>query len=227
MKRRAALSLKQQSVAEGLGAQFGIDVERVYFLNSEKPDEPWIPAESLMVIARQSGNFQTLDESFDQFIPQLNQIVHRATVLTKDGRQYTRSGVATVGESDELDEHSLAAGRAVSAVLTAAGFNPLRPGAVVELDLRLRADAQAGAGLPDDVMTRNSDLKRIHALAAEKGLAITVPGGGWDRTEYRRFLMENYKTNTAAGFDALQRASLINALEQLPDAVQDEFRDVA
>jgi hypothetical protein len=40
-------------------------------------------------------------------------------------------------------------------------------------------------------------------------------------------LMEKYEVNTAAGFDQLQRASLIQVLEQMPDVVVDEFAEVA
>ena len=69
-------TVKQETIAQGLAAQFGIDPERVYFPNTEKPDEPWLPAESLITIARQSGDFQTIDEGFDQFIAPLNQVVH-------------------------------------------------------------------------------------------------------------------------------------------------------
>ncbi len=216
-------SLQQQAVVDRLVQQFDIDAERVYFLNEEKPEEPWLPAESLLTIARQSGNFQTIDESFDQYIAALSQVVHRATVIDRDGRTYTRSGVATIGEREEVDAHALAAGRAVSAALTAAGFNPLRPGAVVALDLRL----SAGAPLAEEAQTRNTDLKRIHAIAERKGLIVPLPGGGWDRAGYRRLLAEKYGVNTSAGFDATQRASFINLLEQLSDAFADEFADVA
>ena len=223
---------KQNSVAQLLASEFKIDAERVYFLKPDKPEEPWLPAESLVTIARQSGEFRAIDESFDQFIEPLHQVVHRATVIDQDGRTYTRSGVATVGERaansaqrEVLDEHALAAGRAVSAALTAAGFNPLRPGSVIPLDSR-RGGAQADAAGADEAQSRNTDLKRIHALAVEKGLIRMMPGGGRDLTEYRRMLREKFNANTAADFSATQRASLINYLTQLPVEI-DEFADVA
>lgn len=227
MNRKQSLTLKQEGVAKDLARRFGIDPERIYFLNEDKPDEPWLPAEALVTIARQTEDFQTIDESFDQYIGPLNQVVHRATVITKDGRTYTRSGVATIGERQDIDDHALAAGRAVSAALTAAGFHPLRPGSVVSDNGRQPAGAQPA----DDVAEqRRVDLRRIHALAEQKGLIKPRPGGLWDRTAYRQFLLDNYQTNTAVGFDSVQRASLINALEQLPEAgddVEDEFREVA
>lgn len=218
-------SAKQQTIAEGLAFKFNIDADRVLFLNPDRPEEPWLPAESLITIARQTEMFQTIDESFDQFIEPLKQVVHRAMAIDKQGRTFTRSGVATVGEREDIDDHALAAGRAVSAALTAAGFNPLRPGSLVAFGTQVNAPAQGGAA--DEAMMRNKDLKRIHALAAEKGLIVPLGAGAWDRTGYRRFLKEKYGTNTAANFDSLQRTSLINALEQLEDAVDDEFANVA
>jgi hypothetical protein len=218
MKPRV-LSIQQQSIAKDLAQQFEIDVERIYFLNPDKPEEPWLPAESLLIIARNSGNFQTIDESFDQYVESLNQIIHRATVITKDSCTFTRSGVATRGEQQDIDDNALAAGRAVSAALTAAGFNPLKPGTVIELKFTPNAD---------DTQSRRQDLRRIHAIAEQKGLIKRgVTGGVPDRSAYRAFLQEHFKTNTAAGFDATQRASLINRLDQLPDLFEDEFADVA
>jgi len=219
-----ARSIQQQAVADRLAQQFDIDAERILFLNEEKPEEPWLPAESLLTIARRSGNFQTIDESFDQYIEPLSQVVHRATVIDREGMTYTRSGVATINEREEVDAHALAAGRAVGAALTAAGFNPLRPGAVVSLDLALPGGDVRQA---DEAQSRNADLRRIHAIAERKGLILPLPGGGWDRAGYRRLLMEKFGVNTAAMFDATQRASFINILDQMPDAFADEFANVA
>ena len=219
-----SLTLKQETIRMQLAEQFNIDPERILFLNEKNPDEPWLNAEALTTIARQSGQFQAIDEEFNQYIERLNQIVHSATVVDREGRSYTRSGVATIGESSEIDDHGLAAGRAMSAALTAAGFNPLRPGAVNTLDLNLPTDQPV---ISDEAQSRNQDLKRIHKLAEVKGLIIPTPGGGWDRTKYRQMLMEKYEVNTAAGFDQLQRASLIQVLEQMPDVVVDEFAEVA
>lgn len=215
---------KQQQIAEKLAREFDIDAERVLFLNSDKPEEPWLSAEALTTIARRSGEFNGIDEGFDQHIAGLNQIVHRATVTDKGGRVYTRSGVATVGERQDIDDHALAAGRAVGAALTAAGFNPLRPGGVVSINSR----QQAGAAQGEEANSRSTDLKRIHAIAEEKGLIRRGRDGSIDRTGYRTFLLTNYNTTTAAQFDEAQRASLINALQQLPDPSDDEFaEDVA
>jgi len=220
------LTLKQEDIKNQLAGQFSIDPERIYFLNEKKPEEPWLPAEALITIARQSGEFQGIDETVAQYIQPLNQVVHSATAVDKDGRSYTRSGVATIGEREDLDAHALAAGRAVSAALTAAGFNPLRPGVVVSLDLKIPVDS-AHAGLADEAQLRNKDLKQIHALAVEKNLIRIMPGNNKDMTAYRALLKEKFGTNTAAAFDATQRASLINHLSQLPEVIVDEFADVA
>lgn len=224
---KIARTNKQQETAERLASEFDIDAERIYFLNEEKPDEPWLPAEALVTIARRTDNFNGIDEGFDQFIPQLNQIVHRATVTDKAGRVYTRSGVATVGERQDIDDHALAAGRAVSAALTAAGFNPLRPGSVVSSGARQQQ--HGGVASTDEVSSRNTDLKRIHALAEEKGLIRRMAGDVIDRSGYRTFLLTNFNVTTAVTLDEVQRASLINLLERLPAASQEEeeFAEVA
>jgi hypothetical protein len=216
-------TITQQGVAEKLAREFDIDPERILFLNPEKPEEPWLSAEALVTIARQSGNFQAIDEGYDQFIAPLNQVVHHATVTDKEGRVYTRSGVATIGERQDIDDHALAAGRAVGAALTAAGFNPLRPGAVVSINAR----PHVGAALGEEANSRNTDLKRIHALAEEKGLIRRGPNDSIDRTGYRAFLLTNFNTTTAVSLDETQRASLINAIEQLPRVEEDEFAEVA
>jgi hypothetical protein len=219
-------TLKQQEIANRLAEQFDIDGERILFLNEEKPDEPWLNAEALITIARRSGNFQEIDEGFNQFVTALNQVIHTATVVDKEGRRYTRTGVATIGESKDINEHDLAVGRAMGAALTAAGFNPLRPGAAVTLDLNLQKDNNNLSAQIDEARSRTTDLKRIHALAIEKRL-ITFPGGVKDMAEYRKTLKENYGVTTAGGFNALQRASLINFLERLPEVEVDEFAEVA
>jgi hypothetical protein len=218
-------TLKQQEIANRLASEFDIDGERILFLNDDKPEEAWLNAEALTTIARQSGNFQELDEGFNQYVPALNQIIHAATVVDGNGRRYTRIGVATMGESKEVSEHDLAAGRAMSAALTAAGFNPLRPGGLVTLDLTLSQDNNLSARV-DEARSRTTDLKRIHALAVEKGL-ITFPGGVKDLSKYRAELKKNYGVATAGSFDANQRASLINFLERMSDIEVDEFADVA
>ncbi|PYS89006.1 MAG: hypothetical protein DMF64_19060 [Acidobacteria bacterium] len=223
MKQRT-LTLKQQSIAEGLAHRYGIDTESIHFLNADKPEEPWLTAESLIIIARQSAELQTIDEGFDQFIDPLLQIVHYATVVTKSGQTFRRSGVATINEREDMDAHRLAAGRAVSAVLTAAGFHPLHPGVVADLDLNKQTATAQPLGV--ELTTRQRDLKRIHVIAQRKGLLKPLQGGGYDRSGYKEFLIKKYGINTAISFDEKERASLINALEQLPDAEDDEFAGI-
>ncbi|MET0466895.1 MAG: hypothetical protein ABW007_27285 [Chitinophagaceae bacterium] len=217
-------SQQQQSLAQELASRFDIDPDRILFLNPDKPEEPWLSAEALVTIARRSGEFQAIDEGFDQYISQLNQLVHRASVTDKEGRVYTRSGVSTIGERQDIDAHALAAGRAVGAALTAAGFNPLRPGAVVSISAHQQ---QSGAATSDEANSRNIDLKRIHALAEEKGLLRRGPGNTIERSGYRTFLLTHFNTTTAVSLDQTQRASLINLIEQLPADGEEEFAEVA
>lgn len=216
------LTINQLEIRRGLGEQFNIDPERILFLNEGKPEEPWLPAEALMTIARQSGNFKAIDESVDQFIEPLRQIVHRATVIDVDGRSYTRCGVATLGERGDVDDHALAAGRALNAALTAAGFNPLRPGAVVTLDLNLAPGAPHVETTPaGEAQARTIDLKRIHVLAAEKGLIKHLRNGEKDARAYRQMLKERFGVSTVIAMNQAERASVVNYIQQLPDV--DEF----
>ncbi len=213
---------RQQEIADSLAKQFDIDGERILFLNQDKPEEPWLNAEALTTIARRSGMFREIDEGFSQYVTVLDQVIHTATVVDAEGRRYTRTGVATRGESSEIDDHGLAAGRAISAALTAAGFNPLRPGAVVVAESTRTITDQV-----DEARLRTKDLKQIHSLGVQKGLITLLSGGGRDLTKYRDRLADKFGVRSAGGLDAETRASVINYLQQLPDAEEDEFAAVA
>lgn len=216
------LTVKQLEIRRQLGEQFNIDPERILFLNASKPEEAWLNAEALTTIARNSGNFQEIDESFNQFVSALNQIIHSATVVDANGRRYTRAGVATIGESDEIDDHGLAAGRAISAALRAAGFDPLRPGAAVVLDLKLPQGASPiGATPVVEAHERTIDLRRIHVLASEKGLIKHLQSGEKDVNAYRQMLKDRFGVSTVVAMTSRERASVINYMKQLPDV--DEF----
>lgn len=217
---------KQQEIAERLARALDIDAGRILFLNEQNPEEPWLNAEALITIARRSGKFREIDEGFSQYVSALDQVIHTATVVDSEERRYTRTGVATRGERSEIDDNGLAAGRAISAALTAAGFNPLRPGAVVSLGSNREASNTITEQV-DEARLRTKDLKQIHALGTEKGLIKLLPGGGRDLTGYRRMLQEKFGVRSTVALDAEQRASLINYLQQLPDAEEDEFAAVA
>lgn len=217
---------KQQEIAEQLARELDIDAERILFLNERNPAEPWLNAEALTTIARRSGMFREIDESFSQYVTALDQVIHTATVVDAEDRRYTRTGVATRGERSEIDDHGLAAGRAISAALTAAGFNPLRPGAVVSLESK-RESGGSISDQVDEARLRTKDLKQIHMLGVQKGLITLLPGGGRDLTKYRDLLGEKFGVRSAGAMDAETRASVINYLQQLPDAEEDEFAAVA
>src|SRR5436853_7896891 len=84
----------QQAVVASLRTKFEIDDDQIRFLNPEKPNEPWLSAEGLMSIARQTTAFRSISERFDSFIPELMQVVHCATVVDQEGRTFERTGVA-------------------------------------------------------------------------------------------------------------------------------------
>lgn len=229
MQRQLTYTAKQEEIRQKLAEEYEIDADDVFFLNEEDPDEPWLNANALTTIARRSSIFQTISESYEDHIAPLNQVVHQAIVIDKEGRSFGCCGVATINEHPKIDAHTLAGGRAVRAALTAAGFNPLKQGSVATLDLALSKDTQSPR--PDEAQSRINDMKRIHVIAERKiykGRRLVTPlnGGGYDRSGYREFLKDNYGVISSADFDAAKRASLINALEQLPD-YDDEFANVA
>lgn len=209
---------EQNRIAEGLATQFAIDKDRVFFPDPDRPNDPWLGANELIAIARQSDRFQAIEAKFTTVIVELNQIVHSARVVDKEGRIFERIGVATLGEntpgSAKPDEHGLADSRAIVATLSAAGFNPLRSGS---LGLESSPDAKAKSDMhisiiDDAAESRRNDIRRIHALAEEVGYIVHSETATDDRL-YRRFLFDNYKTTSVAGFDATQRASVINKLQ--------------
>jgi len=212
---------EQQRVVDDLKSQFDIDTEGILFLNREKPLEPWLPYDVLETIARQSGKFQAIEEHCINIIGvgARVEVVHSATVTDPEGRTYTRSGVARLGEQleneDTPNEHNLAASRALNAALRAAGFSPLKAGSVV-LDLRLPPREHAAA---DQEASRLEDTKIIHAIAREKGLVkdASEEGGRKDMSGYRALVEELFGTTTSVGLSPAERAILINTLRELPD----------
>lgn len=228
-------SINQQTIISQLVDNFGVDPQRILFLDPNKPDEPWLPSEVLTQIARDADLFKAIDEEYANYIEPLGQIVHRATVVDKQDRIYTRSGVASLVEEAKLDDriidaHALAASRALNAALNSAGFNPLRTGAVVSLDKHRQPvtsneseqpinQAQAlrsiQAKRPDEAATRNTQLKQIHMLAERAGLILVEPDGRRDMKLYRDWLFEQFEVDTAATLDESQRASAINALQMM------------
>jgi hypothetical protein len=213
-----AIEMQQAAIAADLARQYGIDRERIYFLNNRKPLEYWIPPDQLTVAARAVGGFQSLDERFDRFEEKLNQVFHIATVVDEQGRTFVRSGVATIGErtlaGDDFDEHQLAGGRAISAALTAAGCNPFKGGEQALKPVATFADANEGSGkAPVARQEHNHDMAQIHILASQAGL-ITRDGGFVDASQYRAWLLENFNITTSVQADQATRAGIINALQR-------------
>lgn len=217
-------SIKQRQIAENLSDAYGFPPEAVRFF---KDDEPWLGAEELMLVARKSPDVQNVHEDFDQFIEPLKQVVHTASVVLKDGRTFQRTGIAKVGErlpgmkDDEMvDEHLLAASRAIRSALIAAGINPAKPQPAEPRREAMVTYDKAGANV-DDAAQRDKDLKEIHALAWEAGLIVRGESGT-DHTRYRNFLHDHLAkqgriyldTPSAASLDTTDRASVISALRE-------------
>ena len=213
---------KQEEIISKLVNQFGIDGERILFLNPRNPNEPWIPTGVLEQIALQMDGYRSSAVNHDKFIPQTSQVVYTATVTDAADRVFTRSGVATIGEVNEaahgeIDVEYLASGRALSAALRAAGFDPVKAPQMVNF-----ADEAAYEKLPKEqyeveteAQLRQKDLKQIHALAMEKRLWV-----GFDDTKYRRWLMKNFDVETSAILEAPERKAVINKLINYVDSFE-------
>lgn len=209
---------RQTQILLGLHENFGINTDRILFLNPRDPDEPWIPPTELESIARQVGGFQTINVTHDKFIPETMQVVYQTLVIDNSDRSFIRSGVAKVGEMPngiEMDADILAAGRSLGAALTAAGFHPYKSGSVVPRDLmRQRAqkenltDADKSMQFAgDEAALRLNDLRHIHKLANDKGLWV-----GNEQSRYRAELFDKFGVHTTAMMDKAHRAAVINWL---------------
>jgi hypothetical protein len=220
---------KQQEILDELNKRFGIDPERILFINARDQNDPWIPPDELMSIARQHGGFKLVSVTHDKFVGETAQQIYTATVVDALDRTFVRSGVATLGEKpngQDIDTETLASGRALGAALRDAGFHPYKSGSIVNLDaarqhLEERNRNRDLQRIEDEAALRTKDLKQIHALAGEKGLIV-----GNNYTAYRLFLSYKFGTLTVVGLDAATRAQVINALNNYTSGfadAQDEF----
>jgi hypothetical protein len=229
---RVGLRTAQTENLETLRKNFGLsdgEVSRCLFFRKDQ-DEPWIPPDLIEAIARKTGKFQGINALFDQYVEPLKQIVYTASVTDEFGRQYVRSGVATLGEKPngaDIETGTLACGRALTAALTAAGYNPFRASSIVDLDQRrsvsptppfsgqpLDEAAKQLHATEDAAALRKKDLAQIHKLATDKGLIDYQVGGDKDLRRYRNWLEANFRERSAVEFDATKRALVINKLTE-------------
>ena len=213
---------QQQAVVDALVNRFSIDGSKILFLNEDKPEEPWLRAKLLAAIARKSGLFKAIRVEVEPPIPSLNQVVCQGTVVDLEDHIYSLPGVATRGEKiaeteEEVDEYDLAESRALRSTLELAGFDPFDPTSVVPLNGEKTSVTRDP--LVAEAESRLADNARIHILAKEKGLIIDK-----DFSEYRKFLAERYDgAKSVAGFDPIQRKSVIETLERYEPTVPPEF----
>lgn len=172
----------------------------------------------------------------DKVVPETRQIVYAGLVTDPDGRSYPRSGVAsldgeTIGDRS-FDGDTLAEQRALSAALTAAGFNPFKAGSVVSVEKKADpTPAFSGQPLTDEqkqiheiadaAALRNKDLRQIHTLAEQKGLIVYLPSGSRMMQRYRDWLHANFSVHSAAVLDPDARARVVDKL--LKYSEPDEF----
>jgi len=222
---RAILTEAQRKSLDLLRVNFGLsddELERCLFFRTDT-DEPWLPPDITMAIARASGRITDISAYFDQYVAALDQVVFIATAKDPEGRSYSRTGVAKIGEKPngiEIDHNILAEGRALNAALTAAGVNPFKAGTVAKV--KDQFPRHSGAPLTDselerqritdEAISRNNDLRAIHAEAAKKDLILALPSGGKNMKNYRNWLLKHFGVHTAAVLDQTQRASVIKAL---------------
>ncbi len=199
------------AIVKQLAERFGIDGSKVLFFK-EAPLEPWIPPAELKSIARRSGGFQQIAVRYDKYVPETQQVVCVCEVVTDDGVKYSSFGIATMGESkragEDVPTEILAAGRAVSATLNDAGFNPLRSNSV--------GSSETGT-IAEEAAKRVTDIRQIKALATEIGL---ISGGDdsmyrkWLKAQFSQFYSER-EIGSVGGLDAEQRAMVIDKLRTI------------
>ena len=156
------LGVKQNRIAESIASQYGISKDMVLFPYTNDPERPWITYRGLMSIAVHDPEIREITERFQQYIPELEQVVHLARLTLESGLTIELSGAAKMGEKipgeeAEADEHLLSSARAIRRVLASVGKDPLSK---TNAPLAM-SDAEAAG--------RRADLAQIHILAEEKG----------------------------------------------------------
>lgn len=211
MSNTTITTAKQEEIVNTLVQNFDLNPDRILFINPRDPNEPWIAPDELQSIARQTESLTQISVTHDKFIPETNQVVYAATVVSRNGLTFSQTGVAVRGENPngvEIDADVLASGRALSAALRAAGIHPYKSGSVVDIgvvrqQVEAKKDEQAV-----QTESRNNSLRRLHTLAEQKGLKI-----GRNDTAYRMWLYREFGTSSAATFDSEKMALAINRLE--------------
>lgn len=208
-----------QAALEGL-TQFGIDPKDV----KEIDGQPWLSSQQLATIARKTGEFLSIDVEFKEFVPGLGQVVWAASVTDSENHLYRRTGVASLGEKlptgVEVDEHELAASRALRSALAMAGFDALRPGSRLEDTVTIHAVSKRPYDpktiqIADEAAVRVKLIRELHAVAEEAGLIVRRPGERADYSVYRTLLEENFDTHTSADFTEQQFTQAIGLIRCL------------
>lgn len=220
---RFELRANQKANLEILRKNFGLsdsELERCLYFR-QKQDEPWIPPDITIAIARHIPSIRHIASAYEKFVPELQQVVFSAIVTDIHERSFQRIGIATVGEQPnglEIEAATLAEGRALNAVLNAAGVNPFKAGAAFKLELPAPPTEMERKyfHVTDQAESRTKDLRQIHAAAEHAGLIV-----GKDLRRYRNWLDETFGTRTAATLSAEERAQVINKLNLLD--IEGEF----
>src|SRR5262245_35580852 len=96
--QRINMSEKQLVNLGFLQQKFGLsdsEINRCLFFSKEQ-DEPWIPYDLRLAIARISGGFTLAKASHEKVVLETNQVVYNGIVIDQEGRTYERPGVASL-----------------------------------------------------------------------------------------------------------------------------------
>ena len=231
------LTLEQLQVRGEYANRFSIPTHWILFLNDREPLEPWFNPKALLAIARQAPEIQTVSGRFDKYVEPLKRIFFLGTVILANGRSYEMTGWSTVGEHlfdarDDIDEFSLAQGRAMHAAMEAAGVNPSKPASLVSL-MKPRppvVNDEDEEMNPDEAAQRGKDVARIHVLAEALGL-IKSEGGMRNKYEYRiwlqRFSKDAFGLTSVTSSTALSRGQRQLVISELQRLVREPERQSA
>jgi hypothetical protein len=216
----------ERETVKQLADTFGIDPTRIIFF---EPNKPWIPSSELMGIARTHGKFTKVSVGFGQYIEATKQTICTAEIVDAEGRTFSNFGIASDGEHEQIDSVVLASGRALSATLNDAGFNPLKTNSKFETDFEAEFEAIKNTQPVTAADKRLRDIRTIKSLATEAGLIVDSKDqfGKFhrDETAYRGFLFTEFPgwfdsvEHASAGIlDAMQRQMTINKLVRKLDS---------
>ena len=87
---------KQEEILNKLSETFGINPDRILFINPRDQNDPWIPSDELESIARQTEGCKQISVGYDKYISETKQVIFYG-----DGRDPIRDGLYSSGRGDD------------------------------------------------------------------------------------------------------------------------------